>query len=101
VESHPEVDVFVAPRQVHGCVPVQEVGVFNCGVTTGCLAMRCKYFKQMLEDLDLEKMEKNLIDIESEVEWFVQNMILQGKNVVCLDKIGLTANVANGRIVQW
>jgi len=40
-------------------------------VFTGCFAMRCKYFKDMLRQLDLERMESSMISIEREVANYI------------------------------
>lgn len=88
VEAHPEVDAFASR------IP-------PWGVTTGCFAMRSKYYKRMLKELDLVKMERNALTFEWEVYLFLRKMISEGAKVVYLDKIGITANVANERIEQW
>lgn len=88
VKTHPEMDAFASYFEDK-----------NRGVTTGCFAMRYKYYKQMVEELDLEKMEENLIDVEWEVAQFLEKM---GKGkVMYLDKVGISANVANVGVKQW
>jgi len=54
IQKNPEYDAFVK-LDPHG------------QVFTGCFAMRYKYFKQMLEQLDLTYMERYMISIEREV----------------------------------
>lgn len=90
VEAHSDVDAFASVLEWD-----------PSKVTTGCFAMRAKYFKQMLKRLDLQKMEKELIDIEWEAARFLEQMASENANVVYLEKIGITANVANTVIVQW
>lgn len=65
------------------------------GINTGCYAIRCKYFKQMLNGLDFKKMEEKLIDIELEAGRFLEKM----EKVKYLEKTGITANV-NHTIVE-
>lgn len=88
VEDHPEVDAFGSPHP-------------KLGIVTGCFAMRSKYYKQMLRALDFNEMELKAIDIEREMEKFLKKMVAENANVVYLDKIGITANVANVVIEQW
>lgn len=88
VEAHPEVDAYGSFHPV-------------LGVVTGCFAMRYKYYKRMLKSLDFEEMERNLVNIEKELEKFLKIMESENAKVVYLDKIGITANIANVVIEQW
>lgn len=85
VEDHPEVDVFVK------CDPGYPKPLGK--VFTGCFAIRYKFFKELLENLDLEKMERELIDIEVEVANFAQKLKARGDRVMYLDKVGMSANI--------
>ena len=85
VEDHPEIDVFVR------CDPLG----FPEKVFTGCFAMRYKFFKQMLENLDLIKMEEELIDLEKEVAHFTRQLAHLGKNVMYVEKVGIVANIGS------
>lgn len=90
VESHPEADAIA--RYLHGP---------GTGIVAGCFAMRARFFKQMLQQLDLIKMEREMIDIEREEEIFLQQMISQRAKVLYVETLGLTANVANFVIEHW
>lgn len=87
IEDHPEVDAFVS------CDPGYPKPLGK--VFTGCFAIRYKLFKEMLENLDLEKMEKELIDIEVEVANFAQKLVSRGGKVMYLDKVGMSANIGS------
>lgn len=102
VENNPDVDAWFAPRypgKQHAFRP--EIGRFPCGITTGCMAIRAKYYKKMLEEMNLEEMERHYIDVEIVVEHFANKMIQEGAKVVFLEKIGLTANIANLELFTW
>ncbi len=90
LESHPEVDA--AASRLHDP---------SRGITTGCFAMRGKFFKRMYKELDLVKMEEKLIDIEWEAEQFLKKMIAENAKVAYLDRVNITANVNNCEVVQW
>ena len=85
IEDHPEVDAFVK------CDPDYPKPLGR--VLTGAYAIRYKFFKEMLENLDLVKMEKEMIDIEIEVANFAQKLNAQGDKVMYLKKIGMTGNI--------
>ena len=85
IEDHPEVEAFVS------CDPGYPEPLGK--VFTGCYAMRYQLFKEMLENLSFEEMEKKLIDIEVEVANFAQKLTARGAKVMYLDKIGMTANI--------
>jgi len=74
-------------------------------VFTGCFAMKYKYLKRMLEQLDLEKMERNIDKIlEREVTKYLFSFVQKGGTVVYLDKLHLTANIAfpgQDRLTHW
>lgn len=85
VENNPEVDVFVK------CDPWHPIPLGR--VITGCFAMRSRLFKEMLENLDLIKMEDEMIDIEIEVARFVKKLISRGSAVMYVDHLDVSANV--------
>ncbi len=65
-------------------------------VFTGCFALRCKYFKEFVKNLDLVKMEKEMIDIEREAAAYIMNLSEKGHKVIFLDKLDMTAGIAGG-----
>ena len=81
VEAKPTVDAFVT---------VDQYGQ----VFTGCFALRYKFLKEMLHQLDYQKMERNMINIESEVSCYLRKIIQEkDAHVLYLDKIDVTANI--------
>lgn len=60
-------------------------------VFTGCFAMRCKYFKAMLRQLDLEKMERSMINIEREVANYIEKN--SHLTVMEVETVGITARI--------
>jgi hypothetical protein len=88
VATHPEADAIGSPHAA-------------LGIMTGCFAMRGKHYKRMLRELDFTQMELELIDIERIVERWFKKMAAEGAKVIYLDKIGITANVANVSVEQW
>lgn len=87
VEDHPEVDIFVKADPNY---PIPLGYVY-----TGCFAMRYKLFKQMLEEIDLVQMEKDLLDIERVVANFAKKFSDEGGNVMYMEDLGLSANVGS------
>lgn len=90
IEDHPEMDGFASY-----CVNSER------GVQTGCFAMRCKEFKQMLREIDLDWMEEKLVDIEWIVGQYLKKMSFATGKVLFVEKTGITANVTNHHIEQW
>lgn len=91
IGEHPEVDAFAS------YLPDRKRGV-----NSGCYAMRYKYYKRFLQGLNLQRMEEKLIDIEFEIEQFLQKIALEGVHVMHIEKMGITADVGNsGDIQQW
>lgn len=81
VEEHPNIDAFVklAP---------------DGQVYTGCFAMRYKYFKEMLNYFDYEKMEREMINIEQEVADYIQRITKPKKvQVMHVAELGIVANI--------
>lgn len=91
IKMHPEVDAVVSFRGE----------TREGGFQTGCYALRGKYFKEWLAQLDLEKMERKYIDIERELTSFIDKMILRGAKVEEWGKIGITAYVDNNHYCFW
>ncbi len=79
VEDHPDIDCVVCK---------DEYGQ----VRTCCFALRCKYFKEMLKQLDLEKMEREMINIELEVASYLKRNI--HIKVFEVPKIDMTCRIA-------
>ena len=86
LNSHPDLDAAVSFR---------EKTLDNCCLQTGCFAMKGKYFKEWLKKVDLQKLEAEMIDIEWDFTRFVRALMLQGAKVEILDKIGVTAHIAD------
>jgi hypothetical protein len=89
VEEHPECDAFVqfAP---------------NGYVITGCFAMRYKYFKNMLETLDLESLEKDFRCLEADVGEYVRQMKRNGAKIQNMPRMDLWTRWAlDDRIVLY
>ncbi len=78
IQNNPEVDAFVLYSDQYGNIP------------TICFALRCNYFKDMLLHLDLAKMERQMINIEAELNFYVQKMQKLGMKVMYLHKMGTT-----------
>lgn len=85
IEENPEIDAFVK------CDPKYPIPLGSA--LTGCFAMRYHLFKEMLESLDLIKMEEELINLEAEVALFVKKLINRGSQVMYVDNLDVTANV--------
>lgn len=81
VESHPSIDVF-AKLSPDG------------QVYTGCFAMRYKYFKELFRQIDVKKMEREGINVETEVANYIQKIAQpQNVRVMYLDRLDLVANI--------
>jgi hypothetical protein len=79
IQNHPEMDAFV--KRSYG----------SSSIFTGCFALRHQFFQQFLEGLDLEKMEREMINIEDELaKFFTSNPQIKVFNVGTLD---VTANI--------
>lgn len=83
VEENPDIDVIYTARHQDGT-----------GVCTGCFAMRYKLFIKMLFQIDIERMKRELIDFENEVERFLKQ--LPSTNIMYVKEIDVTANIAGG-----
>ncbi len=87
VEENPDADMFVRCDEAY---PTPFGKVF-----TGCFALRYKLFKEMLESIDFEKMERELIDFEVEVANFAQKLVARGTKVVYLKNLQVSANIGS------
>jgi len=77
IKEHPEFDAFARfdrHGQVHAC----------------CFAMRYKYFKQMLKQLDFANMEKRMINIEREIANYLKKYSVK---TLRLEKLGVAGKV--------
>jgi hypothetical protein len=83
VEENPDIDVIYTARYQDGT-----------GVCTGCFAMRYRLFIEMLFEINIKKMKRELIDFENEVESFIKKLSLT--NIKYVKEIDVTANVAGG-----
>lgn len=81
VEDHPSIDAFVTTDS-------------SGQVFTGCFALRYKFFKEMLDQLDYAKMEREMINIEQEVAWYLKKISrAQNVHVMYLDKLNIVAPI--------
>src|SRR3990170_5685438 len=80
VEANPDVDVFVKFDSYGQAF-------------TGCYAMRFRYSKELHEKLDLDLMEKNMINIEAETGRYIKELERRGVKVMYLNKLDVTANI--------
>lgn len=96
IENNPNIDAFVKVNNAYSFL-------HRGDVFTGCFAMRCNYLKQMLNSLDFNYMERNWINIETEVANFVKKMATEGARVMYVDKIDISARVAgyNNMFTSW
>ena len=85
VENNPSIDAFIKTDGLGQ-------------VFTGCFALRYKYFKTMLGQLDYDKMEHSMINIEQEVAIYINKIIKeQNANVMYCDKLDMLANIGNSK----
>lgn len=61
-------------------------------VITGCFAMRCKFMKNMLENLDLKHMEMSMINLELMIAQYLERNIPQDR-ISSLSSLGVTARI--------
>jgi hypothetical protein len=85
VASHPEIDAFVRFN------PFGEV-------YESCYALRFKYLKEMLYQIDYVKMEKEMINIGHEVAHYIVNI----KSLPCIavSELGIDARVASNNFLE-
>jgi glycosyltransferase GT-like protein len=95
VENHPEVDAFV--KIDPSVVPYGKA-------FAGCFALRHHLFQDLLRNLDLVKMEEQLIDLEVEIAKFIQKISEQGASIMYIDNLDVTANIGSPSppvLTQW
>lgn len=83
VENHPSTDAFVKFHEEYG---------MDHDVIAGCYAIKYKYFKELLEKLDLAEMEAELIPIEWKIGEQIRAMQNKGRRVMIMQKLDITAN---------
>lgn len=88
VKNNPDVDIFVR----------QSTDTPNW-IPGACIAMRCKYFKEMLSSMDYDNMLYHSIYIEREVDKYVKKQCLnKDVKVVYVDKFNLKCYVYYGKL---
>ncbi len=92
VENHPEIDAFVKCDPNHP--PYSRI-------FTGCFALRYKLFKELLDHVDLKKMEEEMVDIETEMAHFIQKLQARGEKIMYMEQLGMRANLGNLIMTQW
>jgi len=85
IYKNPEIDAFVRS----GTGPQYFTGFF---------AMRFLHFKTFFRSLDLEHMEKNMINIEAELFRFLEK---EGIKKIVYDRIDVFSNINNTDKVNW
>ncbi len=81
VEDNPTIDAFVKKAP-------------DGQIYTGCYAMRYKFFKEMLGQLNLTQMEQEMRNIEQEVATYLKKIIeTQNAKIMYLDTLDLTATI--------
>ena len=89
IASHPELD---------GVVSFRETALDNSCLQTGCFAIKGKYFKIWLQRANLQKLEDEMIDIEWDFTRYVRSLVSQGAKIEIMDKMGVTAHVADSYV---
>lgn len=64
----------------------------------GCIAMRKKYFVELINSIDLNVMEKYMINIESKTYEYLQQKSFKKFE---FDKINFYSNINNQKVVIW
>ena len=77
VENHPTADALIR---------VDQDGVKEGRSFSGCFALRCHLFKELIEGLDYKKMEEEMIDLEREIASFIATLPSKGYQVIYLPK---------------
>lgn len=90
--SHPTLD---------GAVSFRETALDNSCLQTGCFAIKGKYFKIWLKNVNLQKLEDEMMDIEWDFTRYVRSLISQGANIEIMDKMGVTAHVADSYVRHY
>ena len=84
--------IFILRKNPHIDVFVRAVGE-NFAIT-GCFALRYKYFKEMLENLDYKQMEANYIYLERKVMDYIHKIVRESSaKVMFVDQLDISAHV--------
>lgn len=73
-------------------------------IFTGCFALRYKYFKEFIYQLDLEVMESNMINIEWKLAQYIESLKTKNIKIMKLDQLDITANIfgnGNSALYYW
>ncbi len=69
---------------------------------TGCYGLRCKYFKEMLNSIDLNRMEREMIDVEHIVIDYMRKIEKErGAKIMYLDEVDVKSLVAHYLDYDW
>ncbi len=79
IEKKPEIDAFVKYDR-------------NRQVFTGCFALRAKYFKELLANIDFVAAERHMINLERIVADHIIKIRKQGANIEEIFEIGMIAH---------
>lgn len=93
VIDHPEYDAFVKYAYL-GTLNIKEAAIY-----THCFALRYKYFIEFLSQLDLEKMEREMICLEWEISYYLAAR--SDLKTFLLDRLGLVARVGYNNCVDY
>lgn len=89
IENNPQLDIFVTK-------------INNFGqIFTGCFAMRYHHFKLLLENIDLNFMEKNMKNFEKIVVEYIQNIEKFNAKICYLDSLGISARIGNNKELSF
>jgi hypothetical protein len=90
IEDNPEVDGFIL---------MESVTHFAC---SGCFALRYKYFKRLLKNINIEQMERYWIDFERIVIDYARLIEKnESAHIKYLDELGVQALVDNSILSHW
>jgi len=74
-------------------------------IFTGCFALRARYFKHMIESINLQEMEDRMMNFESVVARYINNLYRKGEiKGMFLDHLGVVANIfgdGNCNLTIW
>ena len=79
IEKKPEIDAFVKYDR-------------NRQVFTGCFALRAKYFKELLANIDFQAAERHMINLERIVADHIIKMSKQGAHIEEIFEVGMIAH---------
>lgn len=70
-------------------------------MATLCYAMKCKWLREMYEQMDYDTMEKKWINVETEAAHYINRKITQGEfKVLFVDKLDVEANLFGSSTCQ-